>query len=166
MTNLFRFIGILWIESMAALMAGRNPRKLFQRIRALFNIKPVEHKELKDLERCYVFLLMYMMASARHEISFRDVAHYIKMSDEELNGIIWIGKSNRLIADEDEITGALPHFSELRSIYVHQADQNEEVVRGIYRILEHIYFVTGYSPAWTFISLKGDDNFAYEVMEG
>lgn len=166
MLNLIRFVGILFIECSAALIAGRNPRKLVQRINALFNISPIEHTDLTDLEKSYAFLFIVHMASGNPKISPQQIAEYIHMRKEELDAILWNSMSNGLLAYEDNTSGILAHFSELRSIYIHESEKHEEVVKGIYKMLEHIYFLSNHNPAMTFISLKGDGEFRKSVLEG
>lgn len=147
---------------------------LCSRINALFNISRKNHENLTDLEKCYVFLFIVLMAKGEPQFSLEIIRKEIGMDEEEYKSIVDNCIQNGLLDYEQcdkgglycpySISGVLAHFAELRSTYIHQPEMNEQVVEGIYKVLETAYYYTDCHPSMTFISLRGDREFRSNIM--
>lgn len=178
MINLFRFIGILFIECSAALLSGRNVLGLYNRIHDLFHIntkKMLGLHKMTDIEECYTLMFIVMMADGHPQFSLdmisKEIGLRMKLGDIlqrcAENGLLeYVELTNKGWRSSVMLPRAKEHFSEIRNMYIHRGDKDPVLVEGIYKMLQNVYYMTQCNPAWTFISRRGDSEFRNRIMEG
>lgn len=174
MTNLLRFVGIMFLECSAALMSGKNVFGVLRRARDIFYIKPKDHDSLTELEREYAVLFILIMANGNPQFSLDIIRQEMGMDEEEFEKIIddcvYLGlifgdrNDGMKMFSSYSFDRVYDHFRELRQIYIHDGDHRKDVVSGIYRLLEKVYHITRCNPAWTFISLRPDEEFRTKIQ--